>query len=336
MRDAGVRGGPLLGDGERGQVGQGVATDAPVPTRVEGLSPIARVGSGLSHTCAVARTGEVWCWGRNAYGQIDDGTGATPRDVWPPVQLDEPPARDVAVGTRHTCVVRETGEVACRGSALEAQFADAMVVGFGPATIPGIGRAVEVRAHDKATCARDEAGDVSCWGGLVGHSGASRIYRRTPVRLAIDAVSVDVGRGDPLGLGEECAALVDGSVVCWPRSFLDGPIGEPIPMPVEGIADAVEVTVGHGFACARLASGAVACWGRNFAGQLGDGTREDSTTPRRVVGLDDATAIAAGADHACAARSSGGLVCWGRNGRGQLGVDSDRDDSPEPVPLVLP
>ena len=42
---------------------------------------------------------------------------------------------------------------------------------------------------------------------------------------------------------------------------------------------AQDVTVGPMHACALLEEGDVACWGSNTNGQLGDGTREDRTTP---------------------------------------------------------
>lgn len=156
------------------------------------------------------------------------------------------------------------------------------------------------------------------------------------MRLDVDARSLDVGRGDAIGIGEECAASRDGSVLCWPRSFLDGPIGVPEPRLVPGISDATAVTVGHGFACALLGSGGIACWGRNFAGHLGDGTLDDAERPTRVVGIGDAVEVVAGGAHACAVRAGGQLVCWGRNDRGQLGIASDIESSPVPVALELP
>src|SRR5690606_8552009 len=64
------------------------------------------------------------------------------------------------------------------------------------------------------------------------------------------------------------------------------------------------------------------CWGLNGAGQLGDGTRTDSATPRWV---DDGSwrMVATGRTHACGISSGKYLYCWGSNLDGQLGVGWD-------------
>src|SRR5258708_6580006 len=66
--------------------------------------------------------------------------------------------------------------------------------------------------------------------------------------------------------------------------------------------------------------GTARAWGNNWAGQLGDGGVEaSSTTPKAVVGLTNVAAMAAGANHSLALTSDGTVWAWGYNADGELG-----------------
>lgn len=118
-----------------------------------------------------------------------------------------------------------------------------------------------------------------------------------------------------------CAVLTDRTVMCWGAGesgqLGDGSFGSsPVPVPVAGLADAVQVAVGGAHVCARTAAGEVRCWGANDAGQLGTGDTAPSAVPVDP-GLTGVTAIAAGLAHTCAAQGTA-LRCWGLNDRGQV------------------
>lgn len=63
-----------------GQLGDNVgATDEPLPVLAGGMNAVSLVGTGENHSCAVKITGEAYCWGANASGQL----GNTPLSTQP-------------------------------------------------------------------------------------------------------------------------------------------------------------------------------------------------------------------------------------------------------------
>jgi alpha-tubulin suppressor-like RCC1 family protein len=95
---------------------------------------------------------------------------------------------------------------------------------------------------------------------------------------------------------------------------------------VSGITSATSIAVGGNHSCALLPTG-IDCWGSNFAGELGDGTTTERSTPVAVSGVTNATAIAAGALHTCALLSTGDIDCWGLNDEGELGDGTNTNRS---------
>jgi alpha-tubulin suppressor-like RCC1 family protein/uncharacterized protein YjdB len=91
-----------------------------------------------------------------------------------------------------------------------------------------------------------------------------------------------------------------------------------------GGAAPVFTTVAAGFlsSCALSPAGRAYCWGDNDAGQLGDGTTQDSTEPVAVAGNLTFAQIATGQQHTCGVTTAGAAYCWGSNAFGQLGDGS--------------
>ena len=79
------------------------------------------------------------------------------------------------------------------------------------------------------------------------------------------------------------------------------------------------ISAGTNSTCALRASNAIYCVGDNSFGQLGDGTKIDSSEPVRVVGLDAALSVSEGKSFGCAIGVNQFGYCWGDNTFGQLG-----------------
>jgi Regulator of chromosome condensation (RCC1) repeat len=71
--------------------------------------------------------------------------------------------------------------------------------------------------------------------------------------------------------------------------------------------------------------------GYGAAGQLGNGSTQNSTAPVCVTGLSGVEAVAAGAMHVLALRRDGTVWAWGYNHDGQLGNLTAGEQSPKPV-----
>ncbi len=106
------------------------------------------------------------------------------------------------------------------------------------------------------------------------------------------------------------------------------PSPSPSPIPTPPVATVTGVDAGHLHTCARTSADDILCFGSNSFGQLGDGSQQNSTTPRSVSGISDLVKIhgapkqlALGTDHSCLSFTNGRVACWGSNKFGQLGVE---------------
>ena len=328
-----------------------------------------QITTGAHHGCAIARAGELLCWGDNSQGQRgvialrDAGPAALPEGEGEPTAAPagEPAGEgDARVGERdagltpalkhvelasaggaHTCALIEGGVVQCWGRNLEGQ------VDGEPANEPvrtprelELPPATHLAAGGAHSCAVTGDG-VLCWGdGRYGQSGRE-------VREAAFAPGLIAGTEGVVelacGARHSCGRLADGSVLCWGELVDDAGLPRTTAQPelVPDLPDALEISAGAGHTCALRAGGHAVCWGRNDSGQLGDGSLRASARPVSVRELEQALHIAAGGldeggeliGHSCAQTKTFNMRCWGRNREGQLG-NGTVTDSPVAV-LVL-
>lgn len=94
------------------------------------------------------------------------------------------------------------------------------------------------------------------------------------------------------------------------------------PAPIPSSTSTVSVAAGGYHTLQLRSDGSVWAWGWNEAGQLGEGTVTNRSTPTRVANLSDVVTIAAGLESSFAIKRDGTLWAWGRNSSGQLGDGS--------------
>jgi len=325
------------------------------------------VAAGWNHTCAVNRSGGVFCWGWNLHGQLGDGTNAsraTPAQVY---ALEEG-VEALSVGWAHTCAVTVLGGVKCWGANDSGQLGDGTnlgsqvpqaVVGLGDGTSPGrvispttttalkptatgtprpaSTSVLSISAGNLFACALMSGGGVKCWGSnFVGELGdGSTTDSTVPVTVKglggpVTAIATSIDRA--------CAIITDGTIYCWGRNST-GEMGKVdssnTPVRVENMHEPVQaIALGARHTCVLTVTGGVKCWGRSAGGLLGDGTNTNSQTPVDVVGLSSGvTAISARYYSTCALTDGGAVKCWGRNTYGMLG-DGTTTDRNAPVNVM--
>ncbi len=102
------------GSNDRGQLGDNTTMDRHMPTPVAGPDGgpplvVAAISAGGSHTCAVATTGSLYCWGFNGDGELGDGTRG---ERHAPVLVAGSQSirwAQASAGDRHTCGRRSDG-----------------------------------------------------------------------------------------------------------------------------------------------------------------------------------------------------------------------------------
>jgi len=178
--------------------------EVPVPEAVTAVS----ISPLDSHACALTRSGAVYCWGNNEYGQA--GVAAATAIVFPPSRIEDiGPAKAISTSGGSSCAAGEQGSLRCWGSLSSAGMKG--VTDTPRAIQMPVSGVLAVAAELTQTCALDADG-ARCWGGYV----ADRVSGRQLSAFGIRAV--DGTRGaSRLGaeIGRVCAIWTDGQEKCW-------------------------------------------------------------------------------------------------------------------------
>ena len=223
----------------------------------------------------------------------------------------------------HNCALRETGSVECWGANWFGQLGNGTTDHSNvPVRVLDLDDAVTVSAGTSHTCAVRETGGVVCWGrnaeGQLGDQSLTQSTVPVPVVDLDDAVALS------MALFRSHAVRTTGALVRW------GPdVTEPFPQLTQ-----IGLVSDSGYhTCAMTIFGVISCWGANWAGQLGNGSTQDSASPVTLpLEPNVYTGVSAGGSHTCAPRLMGDVRCWGLNEFGQLGTGSFvNSTTPAPV-----
>ncbi|MBK8170281.1 MAG: hypothetical protein IPK60_08025 [Sandaracinaceae bacterium] len=284
-----------FGANSYGQLADGTQNDALLPTlsSVRGIKPI-EYAFGGDFACVLDESNVVYCWGSSEHlgAELDPGVSFAPLHP----NLTGATSTALAAGARHACSVQAVPgyRVACWGDGESGQLGDATTpaIASRPVFAFGIDDAVDVTVGDAHTCAlrfivdmsATSPRDVWCWGhGSEGEIGDGAIMsysiaHQVPLPFN-DVAQVRAGSHHTCAIRRST-----GEVWCWGRGS-EGQLGRGTtpaigePARVDGITQAVQLTLGARHSCARLASGNILCWGDNSRAQLGDGTSVMRSSP---------------------------------------------------------
>ena len=329
-------------------LGDGTNVTRVAPVVIGAGKTWSRVALGRTHTCGIATEGGVnglWCWGRDANGELGNGAGATNQATPGLIAAtagDTSAWADLDAGFNYTCAVREDGTLWCWGLNSRGQLGDGTKTARGTATKTLPADATDwtaVAAAGEFTCGLRGAGALWCWGrndsGQLGLGFVSALADApaTPAQVGTATYSaVDVSAN------HACAVKTDGTLWCWGRNA-SGELGlgntaGPVTSPAQvgNANDWARPFLGNGtFMCALKKNGDLYCWGTGSFGQLGLGSLTSFTSPQKVPSVGPWKAASIGNEHACGISQAGKLACWGASNLAQLGAGQPFASAPSPV-----
>ncbi len=339
------------GDGAYGRLGNGKKSSQGLQT-VAGLTNVSSIVAGLNQACAISGSDQsVFCWGiigsapnglplqvpgikgvkalassgfKTCAIQSDDMATCWDNSVSvnPVPVLMLPAVKSIAIGVSHACgLLVADGSLSCWGNSNSGQLGNGFSGSFPTPTMALLNSSVkEVVTGNSSTCVLMKDNSVSCFG----DNSSSQLGGTAPGKssdLPVLVSSVSNVKSISSGRSQVCAVLADNSVSCWGISQPDGTVSAPkiiknLP-PVQSKNQSIASGSGH--TCALLMDETVSCWGSNSYGQLGNGSKLDSSIPVLVSGLTSVTAVSAGFNHTCALLADQTVRCWGYNFASQLG-----------------
>lgn len=291
-----------------GQIGNGVSgdVDAVTPQPVGGGGETLRftsITAGRFHTCAIATTGDSYCWGDDQYGELGAGATASETCMGTVNPCSTRPLKvagghtfvALAASDRETCGRTATGELYCWGVASGASDVCTPTLGTGCTRTPLVQSNGTLYADfvmgDVHQCGQLAAGTLECWGAnYFGEFGNG-------TEMTVSATPVPGGGGMTFAQVVSrktgvCGLTSDGAAYCWGQSAYNVPTGgrdsANVLSPVRvGTLTFTRLWSGSSgeTTCGLSSAGRAYCWGDDRFGQYGNGTTGVGMMPTAVAPL---------------------------------------------------
>lgn len=356
------------GDNQYGQVGNGTNTNATTPTQIVMADSNAQsetfvevninyYGSGA--VCALASSGNIYCWGGGGNYALGNGTTADSNKAI----LVKMPAN----GDKFKHLVQGMGNGNCALTTLDTAYCwgynnsgeggngiSYLPVQVPTAVIMPVGETFTTMSTSVNTaCAITNLGNAYCWGyGYTGQRGdGSNSNLNVPVKLQFPSQVLSIS-SSYYQSATLCALDINHKVYCWGAGNY-GSVGNGesysvnVPTPIamfDSNTNFMQAAISgnSNTSCAVEAQGDIYCWGYGLNGQLGNGNNTNSYIPTRVV-IESSESLITDlittrgffANTFCALHSSNQVYCWGYGIDGEIGNGRNLSES-TPQSVLLP
>lgn len=301
------------------------------------------------HTCVVAVSGSIYCWGQNLYGESGNGTTTGHSTPLPASQGALPSGAvyvSIGKGDYHACAIATDSNTYCWGENNIGQLGNGTTtnsttpVAVSQGALPAGSRFKQITAGEDYTCAIATNDRAYCWGrntyGGLGAGSTTTSY--TPLAVSQGVIPAGVNF-TAIASGEfhTCAIATNDRAYCWGYNP-NGQLGNgtttnsstPVAVSQGSIPAGVnfkQISVEDRHTCAIATNDRAYCWGEGTSGQLGNGAGASSLTPVAVsqgalpAGV-NFKQISVGYLASCAIATNDRAYCWGINNYGQAGMGS--------------
>ncbi len=246
------------------------------------------VAAGGSYALATASDGKLYAWGENGYGQL--GNDSSNELHWGAVKLPSGvTATAVVAGRRHSLAIGSDGRLYAwgynafgeLGNGTRNESSTPVMVSLPSGVVPKM-----IAAGQEHSLAIGSDGKLYAWGwnyaGQLGNGTTKDSH--TPVVVSLPAgvtpKMIAAGGDHSLAIG------IDGKLYAWGHNAF-GELGNgttkdsstPVVVNLPSGVTPKVIAAGGEHSLAVGSDGKLYAWGQNNAGQLGNGTTEDSSAP---------------------------------------------------------
>jgi alpha-tubulin suppressor-like RCC1 family protein len=136
------------------------------PSEIDGDYRFVSLEAAGTHTCGLVRSGDAYCWGWNARGELGNGDRGSVVHSPGPV-MGSLRFSSIAVGGSHTCAVAGGGNAFCWGDNSTGQLGNGVVsdsVTTSPESVAGGHHFATISVGGGHTCGLTGEGLLLCWG----------------------------------------------------------------------------------------------------------------------------------------------------------------------------